>query len=401
MNSSGFGEGSLPRHFNLESFQQPPGCYDPMTVKQIKMLNIVDSSGIPLESDRAPADLISEIDFRYGPFPYNDSPSRNRYRQPPIPMSFLEHERLKDNYPDLLKLEAELREEFLSLIELYGGDKTTRLSLPLAITFLGALKFLPTYLVCRAESPFAVHGEVPPAVIALSNTSSGTMGALWGYIQTRMQFPDQLPEEPTAEAIVADAERRGNMVGEKTVCVAKPAMMRNFINAVLEGPIVPKQAQLSMSELIKKGEITNLLQFSHSITFCSEALAPLSSVDKRTAEQVERMLRLGHSDRRIRDSMMDYLDTLHIVLGGVTIHQVRINAALKRQAYSPEISIADYEGPLNLQMPSIIDRLTRNQIPEPYASGEQRFHIGDINPNLGIWDLLAISKLSRDSQSPS
>lgn len=351
---------------------------------------------MPLSSDRECPEIAEKIDWQYGKCPYKNSPSRNPHGVPhKIPMSFLERDRLSQAFPDMLQIVEDVRQVFIA-----ERGLSADLLLYDARALLKGLKFLPTYLVARGDNAFSPDQVLPPTLIVLSNSASGSLGATGSLLDRNLLNPDpaNVIAVPDVDKAIGYTEEIGSMVGQKTVCAAYPAMMKRFINTAVHGrevsdrqPPMSERTKFNIWDFLKPEELPSLIDFAESLEFCHEAFAVLSHFDFEASTKLKEHIKKKHSDRRMRQVVADYIAKAELTMHAVVAHQVRMNVCLGRESFVAGTSLEDYKDYARLEMLDLIDGLSESQIPRHLLTQEQRTSHVAVDLGSSIWRLMAES----------
>ncbi len=327
---------------------------------EVHAAKFIDSTGIPLTSDRELPEIVEKIDFDYRPNTFRTSPSRYPNGRPhPIPVSGLEQRRLGESYRDMMQTIALVRDGYLGLLK-NRKDKDRPLSAHEMFGLLHILKFLPHYLSFRAEGAMEKTGEIPPAVLVLSNSAAGTLGALGSWMDVHESEPDYLSKTPNVGEMISLAERTGTMVlpGSKTVCAASPAQQRHFINAVLFGPN-EKFMPGTKVEFLDESEIMSLAKFGNAIHKGSGYLGQIMWLDNVYYQRVRGvqdvlMLTPGREQEArfvIEGHIKEFNARTELLLDTLSVIEGEMNKALGRnEVIGRKLSLEDIHKQKRVQM---------------------------------------------------
>lgn len=327
----------------------------PISLLKIYHTPYIDSTGIPLSSDRSYPDLIKDIDWDYQPAPstFRGSPSRYPDGSPHVvPISGLERNRLRDNYPKMLLMLGELREQYIRYKR--GDSDIATLPTPLTIAemreFLRGLIHLPHYLVHRGKNPVPSQGVLAPSVLLLSNSAAGSLAALETYATVRKPRSNKVPEP---ENVIADVERGSNLMGEKTMCVAAPAQMNHFLSAVINGS---GQESGVTAPLVSPKETFSFFEFGHHAYVVQEFLGELWAKDNEVYKAIGKQIKNGHNPRRYQAHLDIFLREAEFAIIRMQPFQDRINVLLGRSTSGKplkfeEFGVAGFKMPALLEMP--------------------------------------------------
>ncbi|MDP3941535.1 MAG: hypothetical protein Q8Q49_04470 [bacterium] len=316
----------------------------------------IDSTGVATTSDRRPELIKDGIDWDYQSNTFYDSSSRYPGGQPhEKQMSGFELRRLQQNYPAMLTLIRAVRDDLISSSQGKGSEATKRiLTADEMGEVLHALMYLPHYLAHRAQTPIPPMYVLPPAVIILSNASSGANGALEGYLDTYEYSEGKVPD---VEKMIADAESRGSMVGEKTVCVASPDRMKHFMHAVIEGP-KQNEGRFDLSAILGKEEILLLRMFAEDAYYAHNNISAFKGYDLAKSETLKKHIKNKHNPRHFRTEITDFLAESKSIIFDLNLKQVRVNFALGRQQDATPLTLDSFEA-IGFHMPGLLRRIGR------------------------------------------
>ncbi|GEM_PF-5551151 len=332
---------------------QPPA----ISVLRIKTTRIIDSSGIPLASDRDPK-LAEGIDFEYQEFPFHNSPSRLLQNQPDPahsrPMSGLERRRLAESYTSMIAIVNYVRRGYLETVANTEPGPLTARELQ---EVLHGLFYLPHYLALRGKNPIPAQHALPPVVIALSNSASGSAGALDGYLKKHGNSQEAWNNPPVPEEMIEVIETLESkpLVGGKTVCVASPEQMRHFFAAVINGAHMPK-ATFDASSFLEISETPSLIEFGKHAFYANELMNGLKTLDEKAAALIKKQSRNGRNPRHVRKTRDSFLGETHRLLGELAVSEHRINSALGRSLRIRELSLGEFESQ-GFEMPGILKEM--------------------------------------------
>lgn len=322
--------------------------------------SIIDTTGIPLSSDRGPSNLVKGIDWQYQACPFRDSSSRYPNGQPhPTHMSGLERQRLASHYPQIIEGMHSLRSAFTESTRSSDLDTTQPLNTGEMRTLLRAMVYLPGYLTQRAINPVNIHGGLPPEFIVLSNSSSGTLGALEGFLELGGNSRADLKKVPDPESMLKAIERVGSMVGPKTICVAAPEQMRHFFHCVINGaPQYRNRFDITTWINLNK-ELVSILMYGENAYLTKNMLEDLYILDSLIFAEIKPYIEKGRNFRHYRSRVEDFMRQADQVLSELKVRQEIVNAALNRGA-GPELSVAEL-GNHHFRLPKIAqaNNLTR------------------------------------------
>lgn len=270
---------------------------EPVSYMEVVSVPLVDNRGIPLSSDRAPKELIQDLDFEYKPCPFRDSPSRYPDGQPhEIPVSGLEQRRLVEHYDMALGLAAGVRQR------LFPDKGSASLSNYETIQVLQSLKWLPHYLAFRGGSQYNT-GRLHPGVVITSNCAAGTLGGLYAGLEDRAQVENEavgLP--PEAAQMIAASEKRGTMIGENTVCAASPRMMKKFIEATSNtGDVKVQDESEDVTEILETVHLGKLRLFVDSVLMAEHIVSgipPFTEHSQREATELRSQMQATRNSRK-------------------------------------------------------------------------------------------------------
>lgn len=254
----------------------------------------VDSTGIPLSSDRREPDYVNQIDFQYRPNAFKNSPSRYLGGKPhPIPVSGLEQRRLGETYRDMMGIVETVRDGFVGHFTKHK-DPSRPLDVIETSKLLDALTALPHYLTFRTVKSFSPQGEIPPSVIVLSNSASGSKGALEAWIELHQQEVAFHRKTPDVEEMIEITENIHTMapVHGKTVCAASPAQQRHFLEAVIHGPS-EKSIVADNADLLREEEVEAFVKFGVALKRGIYAASGLRGFDAYTRQLIQGVLDAG------------------------------------------------------------------------------------------------------------
>ena len=339
---------------------QNPDMMVGMKARGINLLKIyhtpyVDTTGIPLSSDRRHPSLVADIDFEYQSCPFSGSPSRYPNSQPhQTPLSGLERRRLGENYVTMQATMNDLRGQYIRLFrdgENSGDD-------PMTVTemqqFLRALIFLPHYLVQRGENPVPAKGALSPSVIALSNSSAGVLAALESFLQVNQKDQNNESLVPDPSAMIEAAEKVGHMVGPKTVCAASPALMRHFIGAVVYG--VDKNTRRNEFPVLDETEAESLFAFGPLAYLVHEEIGAFSMMDTHAAWMISIGMRNDVSRQQIREEIRGFRAKAQPVLDTLHQRETQLNQTLGRYPRSEKLTLDSFEI-AGFKMPGVMRKI--------------------------------------------
>jgi hypothetical protein len=306
--------------------------------------NYTDSTGIPIASDRSKPEVIKDINWDYQSCPFADSPSRYPNGAPhPIPISGLERKRLGTHYSSTLSILEYVKDGFFNSVEATDLPRESRqLSTRESEVILKGLMFLPHYLVWRANNSFPPDGALPPAVIILSNSSSGSLGGLQAYMDENYANPELYKKPPVVSSVIEASERSRAMIGHKTICTASPDQMHHFISSIVSGATV-KGSQVTPSDLLHKSEVANLLRFGEQAYEAREEIERFGQSDTHATQMIEAILRSGENTESIRNHIQTVIFLSQIVINQLQTRQGIINDSLGRRIASPELNFYMFE----------------------------------------------------------
>jgi hypothetical protein len=322
--------GILP---NPNVVHQPPA----MSFYDIYPANYSDATGVPLNSNRDKSPEFADIDYRMAPGHFHNSPSRSPGGEPhpTVQMSHLEHERLVQNFPQMLKTLMIVRTAYLQ--RAYGPDAD--LSTPLRPTqareMLQGLMFLPHYLVNRSQNPVAPHGVLPPVFVVLSNSASGSIGAIGGYLNEHEENLAVRAQPLNVGEAIDIAERDGTMVSKNGMCVASRSKQDRFLTTVVNGAPL-RETSFDPLEWFTFDEIPRIIAFGTAMEAGSVALASLVVEDKKAASLIDKDITKDRNPRRIKrakEEAQKFLIKIYGLLSLANMSQHQINIALGRQPF--------------------------------------------------------------------
>lgn len=245
-----------------------------VTLFDISYTAYVDTSGVPLDSDRGDPEKFKGIDFRKRPNNFRSSPSRYPDGRPhEVPVSGLEQERLGRTMGEMMGVISYVRDNAILMV---GGDPDKPIDAESALAITNGLAHLPSYLVFRADKPIPSEGMFPPYMFVLSNSASGTRAALAAWIR---EFGDEGKNVvPDSREMIEIIEQHGSMVKE-TVCAASPSQQEKFIDAIIYGP--PEELTFPFNkELFSLSEIPAILEFGDAMNASNLAFQKLEQLDE-------------------------------------------------------------------------------------------------------------------------
>ena len=292
---------------------------------------LVDVQGVPLSSDRGEQKLHTGIDFEYQACPFADSSSRFPDGAPhEVPMSGLERRRLGENYPGMLATLKAFRDYYINeKRSITGNSPSEALSTYEAREVMMGLVYTPHYLVYRSSNAVGARGELPTDMIVLSNVGSGSLAALSAYIETYEDGANEFYNKiPNVEQMIEEAEIRGRMVGEKTVCVASPDQMKHFLTAIINGPSV-KTTKNTLTGLTDRDEIGNILTYGKAMYEGTGAVHIVRMLDAKFALDLGNLMQ-AEKWNMIEPLMVEYEKELKAAAAELTLDQSKANIALGR-----------------------------------------------------------------------
>lgn len=314
-----------------------------------------DSTGIPQLSDRHP-DTPKDIDFRYESCPFPNSPSRYPNGVPhETPISGLERQRLAENYPEILAITGVVRDAYLKS---HGKDPETSGSLTIgeAKEVIMGLSYIPQYLINRAVNPFKPQGEIPPVYIALSNSASGAHGAVNAQLIAEGQTEAALESVPDVDLMIKLVEKEGALVGPKTICVASPQLMKNYLNAIVYGS-EDKAKTTEIAPTFDVSEVPSIIKFGKGMYDGRNLLDEIKGIDTKFVERASPFMRSGDI-LRIKEAIAMF--KRHIIVSVVELNQSQrdVDQALGREIASPA-TLEMLTDILKLGMPLIESEVAR------------------------------------------
>lgn len=351
----------IPIASESEGATKPPA----ISIFQIWDTRYLDTSGIPSSSDRGNPEVVKEIDWDYQPNPFKNSPSRYPDGQShSTPMSGLERRRLAETYPTMLSILAVIRNSYLKLID--GKTDTRALSSLEMQRILRGLMYLPHYLSLRGKNPIPPKHALDPAFITISNSASGTLGALEAYLEQRGYNPKDLTSPPDSEKMIEAAEKTGAMVGEKTLCVASPQQMQHFMNAVINGPETHRNT-FDVTHWFDESEVFSIIKFGDQAYNANEKLKILWSIDLETESRVGRDVNKNKNPRRLK-RVLPVIDEFRkessAILYQLNANQLGINYALGRDSRIQPLTLESFASK-GFKMPGILKKLSAHQPTTP------------------------------------
>lgn len=336
-----------PRPGNI-AFERQATIPAPINILMLKTGKIVDSSGIPLSSDRE-EDLAQGIDFKYAACPFHNSPSRLPENQPdpqnPKPISMLERERLATHYSDTLAIADYVRDTYLSQL----GQPIRPLTTEEVRDVLRGLFFFPHYLTLRGKNPFPTEGKLPPPSVIISNSASGSVGAVEGYLVRNEQDPEVLNSPPDVDQMVAIAEKNIALVGDKTVCAASPEQMHHFLSAISFG-LDKIKSSFDVEALLTRDEVLPLIAFGSVAYIANEKMVKLKDFDNSAADVIEKESNSDGTKAAVLNSFDVFSQR---ILGELMVHELQINKVLGRALLPHELSLDLFESE-GFRMPAIL-----------------------------------------------
>jgi len=314
-----------------------------------------DSDGIPQLSDRHP-DTPKNIDFKYASCPFTNSPSRYPNGVPhEKPISELERQRLAENYLEILAITGVVRDAYLRS---HGKDPETNGSLTVgeAKEVIMGLSYIPQYLINRAVNPFKPQGEIPVVYIALSNSASGAHGAVNAQFIAEGQTEAALGSAPDVDLMIDLVEKEGALVGPKTVCVASPLQMKNYINAIIDGP-EDKAKTTEITPAFDVSEVPSIIKFGKGMYEGRNLLDEIKGIDTKFVERVSPLMR-SRDIPHIKEAIAMF--KMHIIVSMVELNQSQrdVDQALGRETASPA-TLEVLTSILKLGMPLIESEVAR------------------------------------------
>lgn len=347
-------------HPDRKNLDRPQGGKPHVRITEVHAATFIDSTGVPLTSDRGKPEAIKDIDFDYRPNTFRTSPSRYPDGKPhEIPVSGLEQRRLGESYRDMMQTISEVRNGFIDMLS-YPKAKTEPLNAHEFLAVLGVLRFLPHYLAYRSHNPMAQNGEIPPMVMVLTNSASGTKGALGAWMDVHESEVDYLNKVPDVDEMITLIENIGSMApkGGKTVCAASPAQQRHFMDAVIYGPSDKSKSQ-SEHSFMPSTEIPSLIRFGYAINSASGLLGEILRLDHVNAQIIEGLknassvLNVGEEETTsaIQRVSEKFIEGVKPLLSRIDAAESSMNRALGREevASSP-ISLQDINSQKALAM---------------------------------------------------
>lgn len=236
-----------------------------VTLQVLFGIEIVDTEGIPLNSNRAAPELIAEIDFDLKPCPFHDSPSRTVENDHNVPVSGLEIKRLSDNFPEILRLIGGFSLLHRDLVD--SADSAMSNDDLMRVLSMGLC--LPHYLH-HVGGPDRL---ITPAVVVLSNSSAGASAGVGNYLNLTKQ-PEVTLLAPTVDPklYLEATESMGRMVDNLTVCAASPPKIRRFIGRAIH----PEERDASaVDTYLSAAELGRYILFCESYTQLKTAVNSL------------------------------------------------------------------------------------------------------------------------------
>lgn len=356
-------------HSDTKPAYQPPAKKAHVGITEVHAAKFIDSTGIPLTSDREMPEVVKNIDFDYRPNSFRTSPSRYPNGAPhEIPVSGLEQKRLGESYRDMMQTISMVRDGYAGTLP-YKKDKTKPLSAHEFLVVLDIFKFLPNYLTHRAEKPLKPNGELPPVVMVLSNSASGTKGALGAWMDIHESEAGYMEKTPDIDEMIELIEGLGTMV-KKTACAASPAQQRHFMDAVLSGPSDKSMSSGGLSFLTRE-EIPNLVKFGSAMNKGSGFLAEIIRLDA-VADQMVRGIRDAsalvpgreqETVEAIKGISQRFLGQTRPLIVALDAVESQMNTALGREASARNsFSLKDINARKSLKMyPEVVALKSGNQ----------------------------------------
>ncbi|HVZ11960.1 MAG TPA: hypothetical protein VG965_02930 [Patescibacteria group bacterium] len=335
-----------------ENKRQLPG---PVNVIELFKLPITDSTGIPLKSDRDDPEVITGINFDYGPSIFKSSPSRYPGGEPvSTPMSRLEQRRLGHAHAEMSVIMEYVKSRMYPLQREDESLNTQQLH-----NLFNVLRFMPYYLVSRRDNTLQARGEIPPAFIILANGAAGSNAAIGAYSKRFDNDLEILASRPTATELKDAAEDSGEMIGEKSICVASPQQMEQFLNEAIKPPEIDSELS-SFEGLLQDDEVASYVKFAVYAASAFSRIEVLKSEDKKHATFFEEIAKTGIfmnpvALELLRSQISEEYDTL---LKSIYSDQRYMNLFLGRSAEIDKPKLNEVSGMLGLKMFALLDRLS-------------------------------------------
>lgn len=328
-----------PAVLNRPELYRLAGNTEPLTFFDVLHAELVDETGVPMNSDRSYLAVAGSIDWEYGDCPYQDSPSRfpaTQTEQPPKPMSFFERQRLHESYREILGITQFMRRNFFDATT---DDKS--LDYGQTTILLTCLKFLPHFLALRSQDNLP-YDSLPVSLAALHNVATGTLAGIHAEFEAKGKGDQNYV--PDIEAVIQAVETRDDkLVGDKTVCVASPNMMRSFYGAAIHGhglnsALVPDW----LLQRFDVEQIEKLAIFSQTMEKCENPFRFFVQADSSMAYHISH----PEADPNEGEPTVDQLVSGWFKAGRGLLGEFRylsrtINYSLGRRTAVPDVSLED------------------------------------------------------------
>jgi hypothetical protein len=144
------------------------------------------------------------------------------------------------------------------------------------------------------------------------------------------------------------------MVGEKTVCVASPALMNHFITSLLEGPDSEFAHSFDTWSFLSREEVGSMLAFGMHAYSAKDTLEGFMGEDKRMAEELKKYRRKKRLHRHVEPKIQQYQQLSESVVANLNEQQIGMNRALGRRIFDGRLNISIIESEVGLKMPALL-----------------------------------------------
>lgn len=307
------------------------GTITPVSPLDVLAVELTAVDDVPVTSNRSTLAVAGEIDWLLIEPPFKGSRSwANQTERPPKPMSDLERRRLNRHHREMAGIELYVRNHLFGIGA--GGRMGDQLNPEQTVNLIITLKYLPHYLTFRAHNSMPYDG-LPVSLAQLHNSATGALAGIFATIKAGVKHP-------TTEKIIEEVERAHRLLGEETVCVAGPRIMRYFYDVAMQGLSRRAVVPTWLPEVLTAEEMPVLASFAKTMQRCEDELRIFAGFDLETSQPVLEELRRRsskHNPRRLHALLRDYDDACSRTLRSIHAKQTTVNTCLGRLRGLPEV----------------------------------------------------------------